>query len=119
MSWWEAAVLGVIQGLTEFFPVSSSGHLVMGGAVLGLEIPGILFEVAVHVATLVSVLFVYRLRIWTLIRGIETRWAHHWVFLTGVLAGVATMVSRRIEATDHGRDIWLQKPCTQNNQNQS
>lgn len=69
MSWWEAAVLGVIQGLTEFFPVSSSGHLVMGGAVLGLEIPGILFEVAVHVATLVSVLFVYRLRIWTLIRG--------------------------------------------------
>jgi undecaprenyl-diphosphatase len=69
MTWWEAAVLGVIQGLTEFFPVSSSGHLVMGGAVLGLEVPGILFEVAVHVATLVSVLFVYRLRIWTLIRG--------------------------------------------------
>ncbi|MBR9991066.1 MAG: undecaprenyl-diphosphate phosphatase [Gemmatimonadetes bacterium] len=69
MTWWEAAVLGVIQGLTEFFPVSSSGHLVMGSAVLGLEIPGILFEVAVHVATLVSVLVVYRLRIWTLIRG--------------------------------------------------
>jgi undecaprenyl-diphosphatase len=69
MTWWEAAVLGVIQGLTEFFPVSSSGHLVMGGALLGLEVPGILFEVAVHVATLVSVLFVYRLRIWTLIRG--------------------------------------------------
>jgi undecaprenyl-diphosphatase len=69
MTWWEAALLGVIQGLTEFFPVSSSGHLVMGGAVLGLEVPGILFEVAVHVATLVSVLFVYRLRIWTLVRG--------------------------------------------------
>ena len=69
MTWWEAAVLGVIQGLTEFFPVSSSGHLVMGGAVLGLEIPGIVFEVAVHVATLVSVLFVYRLRVWTLLRG--------------------------------------------------
>jgi undecaprenyl-diphosphatase len=69
MTWWEAVVLGVIQGLTEFFPVSSSGHLVMGGAVLGLEIPGIMFEVAVHVATLISVLFVYRMRIWTLIRG--------------------------------------------------
>ncbi|HEX6307451.1 MAG TPA: undecaprenyl-diphosphate phosphatase [Longimicrobiales bacterium] len=69
MSWWEAVVLGIVQGLTEFFPVSSSGHLVMGGAVLGLEVPGILFEVAVHVATLVSVLFVYRLKIWTLIRG--------------------------------------------------
>jgi undecaprenyl-diphosphatase len=69
MTWWEAVVLGVIQGLTEFFPVSSSGHLVLGGAVLGLEVPGILFEVAVHVATLISVLVVYRARIWTLIRG--------------------------------------------------
>jgi undecaprenyl-diphosphatase len=69
MTWWEAVVLGVIQGLTEFFPVSSSGHLVMGSEVLGLEVPGILFEVAVHVATLLSVLVVYRLRIWTLLRG--------------------------------------------------
>lgn len=69
MTWWEAVVLGVIQGLTEFFPVSSSGHLVMGSEVLGLEVPGILFEVAVHVATLLSVLIVYRRRIWTLIRG--------------------------------------------------
>ena len=69
MTWWEAAVLGVIQGLTEFFPVSSSGHLVMGGEVLGLDVPGILFEVAVHVATLFSVMFMYRKRIWKLIRG--------------------------------------------------
>jgi len=69
MTWWEAVVLGLVQGLTEFFPVSSSGHLVMGSEVLGLEVPGILFEVAVHVATLLSVLIVYRLRIWTLIRG--------------------------------------------------
>jgi undecaprenyl-diphosphatase len=69
MTLWEAVVLGVVQGLTEFFPVSSSGHLVMAGAVLGLQIPGILFEVAVHVATLVSVLIVYRARIWHLIRG--------------------------------------------------
>jgi undecaprenyl-diphosphatase len=69
MTWWEAAVQGVFQGLTEFVPVSSSGHLVMGGAVLGLEVPGILFEVAVHVATLISVLFMYRQRIWTLLRG--------------------------------------------------
>jgi undecaprenyl-diphosphatase len=69
MTWWEAVVLGIIQGITEFFPVSSSGHLVMGSAVLGLEVQGILFEVAVHVATLISVLIVYRARIWTLVRG--------------------------------------------------
>lgn len=69
MTLWEALILGVVQGLTEFFPVSSSGHLVMTGAVLGLQVPGILFEIAVHVATLVSVLVVYRARIWALTRG--------------------------------------------------
>jgi undecaprenyl-diphosphatase len=69
MAWWEAAVLGIVQGLTEFFPVSSSGHLVMTQKVLRLEVPGILFEIAVHVATLLSVLVVYRARIWSLIRG--------------------------------------------------
>jgi undecaprenyl-diphosphatase len=69
MAWWEAVVLGVVQGLTEFFPVSSSGHLVLAQAVLGLESEGILFEVAVHVATLLSVLIVYRAKIWHLVRG--------------------------------------------------
>jgi undecaprenyl-diphosphatase len=69
MTWWEALILGVIQGLTEFFPVSSSGHLVMGQALLGLQIPGILFDVVVHIATLISVLVVYREKVWHLIRG--------------------------------------------------
>lgn len=69
MTWWEAIILGVVQGLTEFFPVSSSGHLVMSQELLGLSVPGIGFEITVHVATLISVLLVYRERIWTLCRG--------------------------------------------------
>ncbi|CAN5646411.1 undecaprenyl-diphosphate phosphatase [soil metagenome] len=69
MTWWEAAILGVVQGLTEFFPVSSSGHLVMTQDVLGLEPEGILFEIAVHVATLFSVLVVYRAKLLALCRG--------------------------------------------------
>jgi undecaprenyl-diphosphatase len=73
MNLWEAVVLGVVQGLTEFFPVSSSGHLVMGSAVLGLAVPGILFEVSVHVATLLSVVIVYRLRIVELLVGLTKR----------------------------------------------
>jgi undecaprenyl-diphosphatase len=81
VSVWEAILLGVVQGLTEFFPVSSSGHLVIGGALLGLEVPGILFEVSVHVATLVSVLIVYRARIAELILGMvgkarESSWPY-------------------------------------------
>jgi undecaprenyl-diphosphatase len=73
MTWPEALLLGVIQGLTEFFPVSSSGHLVLGQTVLGLEIPGIVFDVAVHVATLISVIFVYRRRLFQLLMGMTTK----------------------------------------------
>jgi len=73
MTWWEALILGLIQGATEFFPVSSSGHLVMGSSLLGLRLPGVVFEVALHVATLASVLIVYRQRITRLLAGLLRR----------------------------------------------
>lgn len=66
----EAAVLGVVQGLTEFLPVSSSAHLVMVDALLGVRQPGVLFETLVHVATLAAVLWVYRGRVAELARGV-------------------------------------------------
>lgn len=69
MSTLEALWLGIIQGLTEFFPVSSSGHLVIFQALLGIESKGLLFEVAVHVATLVAILIFYRRRIGALLIG--------------------------------------------------
>jgi undecaprenyl-diphosphatase len=69
MTFLEAAILGLIQGATEFLPISSSGHLVMGQALLGLQLPGVGFEVALHLATLVSVLLVYRRRVGSLMVG--------------------------------------------------
>jgi undecaprenyl-diphosphatase len=65
----EALVLGIIQGLTEFFPVSSSGHLLMLQEMLGVREEGILFEITVHVATLASVLIFYRRRVASLVVG--------------------------------------------------
>ena len=70
MTLWEALLLGFVQGATEFLPVSSSGHLVVGQALLGLEILGVRFEVAVHVATLISVLVIYRTRLRDLLGGV-------------------------------------------------
>lgn len=71
MSWWEAALLGLIQGLTEFLPVSSSGHLVLGRHVLGVGADaesGILFEAMVHLGTVFSILVVYRREILALVQ---------------------------------------------------
>lgn len=70
VDWLAAALLGLVQGVTEFLPVSSSGHLVLVEDLLGVGGTGILFEVAVHVATLGAVLIFYRRRILALVRGI-------------------------------------------------
>ncbi|MEO1934913.1 MAG: undecaprenyl-diphosphate phosphatase, partial [Myxococcales bacterium] len=70
----ESALLGVVQGLTEFFPVSSSGHLALFQELFGGREGGeLLFEVAVHVATLVAIVFFYRQRIAALVRGFFAR----------------------------------------------
>ncbi len=84
MSYWHALIMGILQGLTEFLPVSSSGHLALGRHILGLEGTGITFEVLVHTGTLVSVLVVFgsevRRILLALYRGIRHRdggfWAH-------------------------------------------
>jgi undecaprenyl-diphosphatase len=73
VSYLESLLLGFIQGATEFLPVSSSGHLVIAQALLKIDIAGVAFEVAVHVATLVSVLLVYRTRVATLAGGALAR----------------------------------------------
>ncbi len=61
MTWWEAFLLGLVQGITEFVPVSSSGHLVLSQHLLGIgaEKTNITFEVFVHFGTVLSIFTVY------------------------------------------------------------
>ena len=73
MSYLDAIILGVIQGLTEFLPISSSGHLVLTEAALGVKQPGVSFEVILHLGTLFSVLVYFRSRIIALVRSVFTK----------------------------------------------
>lgn len=70
MEWFEAILLGLIQGLTEFLPVSSSGHLEIGKVLLGVETTDdLLFTTMVHAATVLSTIVVFRRQIWDLLKG--------------------------------------------------
>ncbi len=72
MSWFEALILGIIQGLTEYLPVSSSGHLAIGQALFGMSdgADNLMFTVAVHVATVLSTIVILWSEIDWIVRGL-------------------------------------------------
>ena len=69
---WKAIVVGIVQGLAEFLPVSSSGHIGLTQYLLGIRVEGALhqpdlsFEIILHLGTLVSVLLFFRKSLWKL-----------------------------------------------------
>lgn len=71
MDWLQALILGLVQGLTEFLPVSSSGHLTIGREILGVEAAqDLVFEITVHVATVLATIIVFRKEILKLLSGL-------------------------------------------------
>ena len=71
MDWLRALILGLVQGLTEFLPVSSSGHLAIGREILGVQASeDLVFEVTVHAATVLATIIVFRKQIGRLLAGL-------------------------------------------------
>src|SRR5581483_10647072 len=107
MTLWQGLLLGLVQGLTEFLPVSSSGHLVLAEALARVRTPGVFVEVALHVATLGSVLVVYGARLARVLAGAargepEARRYLGLLVLGTVPAGVAgVLFHRAVEARFH------------------
>jgi len=91
MTWFEALILGIIQGLTEFLPVSSSGHLEIGGVLLGLQSSNnLLFAVTVHFATALATVVVFRRDIGGLAVGLlefksNDSWKFAWILLISMI----------------------------------
>ncbi|HEV3471943.1 MAG TPA: undecaprenyl-diphosphate phosphatase [Actinomycetota bacterium] len=73
MSSFQAAVLGAVQGLTEFVPISSSGHLVLVPEALGWASPGLAFDVLLHVASLIALIVYFRAELVAVITGAARR----------------------------------------------
>lgn len=90
MTVWQAIILGVLQGLAEFLPISSSAHLALTPWIFGWESPGLAFDVALHVGTLAAVLWFFR-----------AQWA--------ALARAAWRIlsTRRIETEEEKRVLFL------------
>lgn len=115
MSIIEAIILGIVQGLTEFLPVSSSGHIELGTALLGTQSEeNLMFSIAVHAATALSTIVIFRKDIYQLIVGVlkfkwnqETQWSVK-ILISMIPVGViGVLFEDQISALFSGRVILV------------
>ena len=92
----DSIILGIVQGLTEFLPVSSSGHLELGKAILGDQsVPeeSLLFTVVLHFATALSTIVVFRKDIWAILKGIlKMQWNEDLQFVSKIAVSMIPAV---------------------------
>ena len=68
----QAAILGIVQGVTEFLPVSSTAHLLIGARLIGYDDPGGVFTVMIQLGSIVAIMWLYREKIWNVLSGLST-----------------------------------------------
>ncbi|MGC9471917.1 MAG: undecaprenyl-diphosphate phosphatase [Bacteroidales bacterium] len=115
MEWYEALILGIVQGLTEFLPVSSSGHLELGNALFRTKLEqNLTFTIVVHGATVLSTLVVFRKDIYQLVNGFfrfrwnaETKYVVY-ILLSMIPIGITGLLFwRQVERLFSGNTIFV------------
>lgn len=93
-------ILGLLEGLTEFIPVSSTGHLVLGGHFLGFEDAGDTFKIAIQLGAILAICVAYREKLVWVTGGLVRRDREAWRFTTAVLLGFLPAVVIGVIAYD-------------------
>ena len=88
-----AAILGIVQGLTEFLPVSSTAHLLIGARVLGYQDPGGVFTVMIQLGSILAVMWLYRAKIYGVLTGLPSNPAARRFALLVVVASVPALAA--------------------------
>lgn len=86
MSSLEAFILGLIQGITEFLPISSTGHLALGRYAFGLQEAGLFLDTMLHIGTLIAVLYYYRDELWGIVKNPFGKMS--WLLVIGTIPAV-------------------------------
>lgn len=119
MEIWKAIIVGIVQGLSEFLPISSSGHIVLTQYLLGIrEVgsehqPDLAFEVILHVGTLVSVLLFFRKSLWRLVQSLvdkrmrEERRTIMWLIVATLPAVVAALLFKDFFDAVPGKPVMV------------
>src|SRR5258707_7088261 len=83
---WKTVLIGIVEGLTEFLPVSSTGHIILAEEVLHFEgRPGKVFDIVIQLGAILAVCFLYRVKIWSTVVGVLKREPHALRFALAVI----------------------------------
>lgn len=104
-------LLGTLEGLTEFLPVSSTAHLLLASALLGFDDPHNMFVVLIQLGAILAIVTVYAAKLWSLIRDALAGKAHAWRFAFGVALASVPAAAAGVLAHDLIKDV-LQENLT-------